>query len=150
MLEVGKQTRVYLFMMKVVISWRKKSTSSKKKRFVVVMFPVWDIAGLEDLSPILKHASPVVPGEVELPLLRTVIPSSEEDSLQSSHCLSSVTMSPSSLDEAEVCVLLMNICLTIGMVEEEMNLSLSLPDDQERLQGIMSQVPVRSLEGWRG
>jgi len=27
---------------------------------------------------------------------------------------------------------------------------LSLPDDEERLREIMSHVPVRSLEGWRG
>jgi len=35
-------------------------------------------------------------------------------------------------------------------VAKERNLSLSLPDDEERLQGIMSHVPVRSLEGWQG
>jgi len=31
-----------------------------------------------------------------------------------------------------------------------MNLSLSLPDDRERLQVVMNHVPVRSLEGVRG
>jgi len=47
-------------------------------------------------------------------------------------------------------IALMNVRLRIKEVAEEMNLLLSLPDDKERLQGIMSHVPVRSLEGWWG
>jgi len=44
----------------------------------------------------------------------------------------------------------MNILLRFETIVEERNLSLSLPDDEVRLRGIMSHVPVRSLEGWRG
>jgi len=115
------------------------------------MFLVWDIAGLEELSPILKYTSLVAPSEVDLPPSRTVMPGSKEDSLPSNHCLSSVMTSlPATLHEAEARVLLMNVHPRIGEVEEGLNLSLSLPDEEERLQAIMSHVLVRSLEGWRG
>jgi len=45
---------------------------------------------------------------------------------------------------------MMNVLPRVETVAAERNLSLSLPDDEAQLRGIMSHVPVRSLEGWRG
>jgi len=152
-LGAGRRAGICPSTMKIAISWRRrgKNTSFAQKRLVVALFPVWDIAGLKDLSPILKHKSPVAPAEVELPPLRTMTPGSEEDSSPSNHYLSSVMKSlPATLHEAEARVLLMNVHPRIAEVEEGLNLLLSLPDKEERLWAIMSHMPVRSLEGWRG
>jgi len=74
-----------------------------------------------------------------------------EDRSPSSHFLGSVRTNSLRLsDEVVGRVPLMNVLPRIGTVAEERNLSLSLPDDEEQLRGIMSHVLVRSLEGWWG
>jgi len=69
-LEVGRRTRIFPFMTKVVISWRwskKRNTSSAKKRFVVVSSRALGTARLEDLSlTLLKVKCPVVAVEERL------------------------------------------------------------------------------------
>jgi len=129
------------------ISWLKgwRSTRFVKRRFVVVGIPSLGIEGLEGLSLIKQLKSPVV--AVDVPLLRS--PSSNfidspvalEEGMESTTLLGRLMTGR---------IALMNARLRIEEVAEEMNLSLSLPDDQERLQAVMSHVPVRSLEGWRG
>ena len=68
----------------------------------------------------------------------------------SSHFLDSVRTSSRPSEEAVGRVPLMNVLPRLETVAAERSLSLSLPDDEVRLRGIMSHVPVRSLEGWRG
>ena len=73
-----------------------------------------------------------------------------EDRSLSSHFLNSVRMSSRLSEEVVGQVPLMNILPRLKTVAEERSLLLSLPDDEERLRGIMSHVLVRSLWGWRG
>jgi len=44
----------------------------------------------------------------------------------------------------------MNARPRIKEVAGAMNLSLSLPDDEERLHAVFEQVPLRSMDGWLG
>jgi len=44
----------------------------------------------------------------------------------------------------------MNATPRIEEVAEAMNLSLSLPDDEEHLREVFEQVPLRSMDGWLG
>jgi len=123
--------------------WR--NTRFVEKRFVVVGIPSLDIEELEELSLIKQLESPVV---VAIgPSVRRPI-SSFADSLV---VLEEDTESTTLLERPMMGgIVLMNARPRIEEVAEGMNLSLSLPDDQERLQAVMSHVPVRSLEGWRG
>jgi len=44
----------------------------------------------------------------------------------------------------------MNVRPRIEEVVEAMNLSLSLPDDEDCLHEVFEQVPLRSMDGWLG
>jgi len=134
-------------MMTNVISWLKglKSIRFVERRFVVVGIPSSDIEGLEGLSLTEQLENPVVAADI--PLSRR--PSSSfagslvalEEDTEGTTLLGRPMMGR---------IALMNARPRIEEVAEGMNLSLSLPDDQERLRAVMSHVPVRSLEGWRG
>ena len=133
----------------------------------------WD-PRLEGLNLIKQPKSPVAAAETPRPIIslplrvRTVIISETllpiescietsaglderleelnlKDRLPLTHSLPSVRTTT-----AATRVPLMNVCPTIRTVAKERNLSLSLPDDKESLWGIMSHVPVRSLEGSQG
>ena len=72
------------------------------------------------------------------------------DRSPSSHFLDSVRTSSRPLVEAVGRVPMVNVVPRIEAVAAERNLSLSLPDDQEQLRGIMGHVPVRSFEDMQG
>jgi len=123
--------------------WR--NTRFVEKRFVVVGIPSLDIEELEELSLIKQLESPVVVAigpSVRRPIssFADLLVVLEEDT-ESTTLLGRPMMGG---------IVLMNARPRIEEVAEGMNLSLSLPDDQERLRAVMSHVPVRSLEGWRG
>jgi len=134
-------------MMVKEISWLRgwRSTRFIKRRFVVVGIPNSGIERLEGLSPIKQPESLVVAADV--PLSR-----SQSSSFADSLVALEEGMEDTTLLERPIVgrISLMNVRPRIKEVAEEMNLSLSLPDDQERLRAVMSHVPVRSLEGWRG
>jgi len=128
-------------------SWLKgwRSTRFIKRRFVVIGIPSLGTEGLEGLSLIKQLESPAV--AVDVPLSRS--PSS--NFIDSPVTLEEGTESTTLLGRLMTGrIALMSVRLRIEEVTEEMNLSLSLPDDQERLRAVMSHVPVRSLGGWRG
>jgi len=123
--------------------WR--STRFVKRRFVVVGIPSLDIEGLEGLSLIKQLKNPVVAADT--PLSRRLSLSFAGSLVVLKEGMESTTLLERPMTGR---IALMNARSRIEEVAEGMNLSLSLPDDQERLQAVMSHVPVRSLEGWRG
>jgi len=131
----------------IVIPWLEgwRNTRFVERRFVVVGIPNSVIEGLEELNLIKQLESPVV--VAISPSLRRPI-SSFAGSLVALEEGTESTILPERPMMGRIA--LMNARPRIEEVAEEMNLSLSLPDDQERLRAVMNHVPVRSLEGWRG
>jgi len=124
----------------------------KNTRFVIAGIPSWDIARPRGLSLILKLECPVVTEEGSR--LMRLLPSRARPSIASCKNLPTVpkvdtedTTLPERLTGR---IVLMNVRPRIEEVAEEMNLSLSLPDNVDCLCKVMDSVPLRSMEGWLG
>jgi len=135
------------------VKWT-KNTNFVKLRFIAVGSRALAIARLEDLSLILfKVKCPVaaveegsrptrpLPTRVRLPIVSCEsLPDAPEV----------VTEDITLLERLTGRIALMNARLRIKEVTEAMNLSLSLPDDEECLHEVFEQVPFRSMDGWLG
>ena len=132
----------------------KKNTRFIKQRFVVVGLRALVIAGLEELSPILLKVECLVVAVEEEPRPMRSLPARARSLIVSSENLPAIpevdtedTILPERLMGR---IVLMNACPRIEEVAEAMNLLLSLPDNEERLQEVFEQVPLRSMDGWLG
>jgi len=112
------------------ISWLKewRSTRFVKRRFVIDGIPSLDIKRLEGLSLIKQLESPVV--AADSPLLRRANSSFAGSLVVLEEGTESTTLLERPMTGR---IALMNVRPRIEEVAEGMNLSLSLPDDQERL-----------------
>ena len=131
-----------------------KNTRFAKQRFIIVGSRVLAIARLEDLSLILlKVECPVVAVEEGSRPMRP-LPARVRSliaSFESLPVIPKVDMEDTALPERLTGrIALMNARPRIEEVAEAMNLSLSLPDDEECLRKVFEQVPLRSMDRWLG